>query len=121
MTVYEICIDDFQFRMGTVKELIPSMSEDEIFDTYMSCDTRITSNSLCPTCIGRYETKSAAEAEWEFYKNWGRTYAERGQTEWLLRGDIAWMESLEYDDNGEDFIGTNGTIHVSAEPYKREE
>lgn len=121
MNTYEIYIDDFQFRMGTAKSLIPSMSGDEIFDTYMSGDTRITSNSFDPHCVGRYETREAAEAKWEFYRNWGRTYVERGQTQWILRGELAWMEELDCDENGEDCFGVIGTIHVSAAPYIREE
>ena len=122
MTKYEIYLDDFQFRMGTTsKNLIPSMSADEIFDTYMSCDTRITSNSFNPTCVGRYETKESAERDWEFYKNWGRTYAEKGQTQWILRGELAWLEELDFDDDGEDCLEVNGTLAISAEPYKGEE
>ena len=119
MIKYEIYTDSFEFRMGTNKEHIPNMSANDIFDTYMSCDTRITSNSLDPCLRGVFDSEEAAMDAWAAYKGWGGTYLEKGQTQWLLRGDIAWMESAEYD--GDDYDYGLDYLCIAAEPYAKEE
>lgn len=118
MIKYEIYTDSFEFRMGTNKERIPNMSANDIFDTYMSCDTRITSNSLDPCLCGVFDSEDAAQAAWSAYKDWGRTCLEKGQTQWLIRGDVAWMESAEY--NGDDYDYSIDYLCISAEPYAKE-
>lgn len=119
MIKYEIYTDSFEFRMGTSKERIPYMSADDIFDVYMSCDTRITSNSLDPFLRGVFDSEDAAQTAWEAYKDWGRTCLEKGQAQWLLCGDIAWMESAEY--NGDDYDYGLDYLCIAAEPYAKED
>jgi hypothetical protein len=119
MIKYKIYTDSFEFRIKPNKDRIPNMSADAIFGTYWSCDTRITSNSLDPCLRGVFDNEADAMAAWETYKDWGRTYLEKGQTQWLLRGVIAWMESAEYC--GKDYDYGLDYLCVSAEPYIKEE
>ena len=117
MTKFEIKTDSFEFRMGTRRSAIPSMSADEIMDTYFSCDDRITSNSLDPEQRESFCDENEAR---EFFKanygNYGRTSLEHGNTQYLLRGEIAWIEENEYDEDGE-FDQGGAVIEFSAEPY----
>lgn len=121
MTKYEIYTDSFEFRMGTRESNIPSMSADEIFDTYMSCDTRITSNSLDPEMRESFEDESEAVAFFNaHYANYGRTSLEHGNSEYLLRGEIAWVERNEYDEDGE-FDQGGDVVAISAEAFEPDE
>ena len=116
---YEIKTDRFQFRFGTYRESIPTMSADEVFDTYQSCDTRITSNSLDPTTEASYNTEEEArEAFRRDYANYASTVAEKGYTFWTLRGEIAWIEQVWYDDDGE--FDQSIVLEFSAEGYNAE-
>ena len=111
MTIFEIKTDNFEFRFGTYKNSIPSMTEQEVFDTYLgeSCND--------PTIRESFDTLE--EAREEFSKNYsfyGSTYPEAGNVFWLLRGDLAWIEENEYDDDGE-FISGSNVWEYSAQGY----
>ena len=117
MTKFEIRTDAFEFRMGTKQSRISSMSASEIMDTYFSGDTRITSNSNDPAARESFDNEDIARAFFrKHYASYGRTRLERGSTEWLLRGKIAWLEQNEYDEDGE-FDQGGGVLEFSAEPY----
>ena len=121
VTRYEIKTDSFEFRMGSRRSAIPSMSAAEIMDTYLSCDTRITSNGLDPDLRASFD--SVAEAVKFFrvnYANYGSTRLERGSIGYLLRGEIAWIEQNDYDANGE-FDQGGDVVEFAAEPYTAEE
>ena len=121
MKKYEIYTDTFEFRFGRYEDSIPEMSGYEIFQTYLSCDTGITTNSLDPHLEASFDTLEEARAEWEKnYKNYGRTWAEKGNALWLLRGDIAYLEGNEYTEEG-DFDQGGDVYECSAEPYEKEE
>ena len=117
MTKFEIKTDSFEFRMGKRKSEIPSMSADEIMDTYFSCDTNITSNSLDPESRESFDSRDdAVEFFRNNYANYGSTKLEHGNTQYLLRGEIAWIEENEYDEDGE-FDQGGAVIEFSAAPY----
>lgn len=120
MTKYEIFTDTFEFRLWGDKERIPSMSGDEIMETYFSGDTRITSNSLDPVKQAAFDSYEDAEIEFgHSYANYGCTRLEKGNLKslYLLRGEIAWIEENEYDEDGE--FDQGGTVLCfSAEPYE---
>jgi hypothetical protein len=120
MTKYEIMTDHFEFRLGTQKWRIPSMSADEIFDTYQSRDGRITSNFINPRLCGSYATLEEAQAALHDGAYSAETRLQKGQVEWLLTGELVWIEENEYDDDGE-FDQQNGFHDVLAEPYEKEE
>lgn len=120
MTVYEIYTDTFEFRMGSEKSKIPVMTAEEIFDTYQSCDDRITSNFLCPKLEAQNDEKVDATEIWnEYFANYGSTQLQKGQMQYLLTGRLAYMVEAEYDDDGE-FVQELGVLCISAEPYKGE-
>lgn len=115
MIKYEIKTDTFEFRFGTSKNSIPSMTAEEVFEEYQS------GSSNCPELVGSFDSLEDAEKAFSrFYANYGRTWAERGFCFWLLRGDVAWIEENEYDDDGE-FDQGGVTYDVSAEAYEAEE
>ena len=117
MTKFEIKTDSFEFRMGTRESAIQPMSADEVMDTYFSCDTRITSNGLDPEQRESFDSMDEAVAFFrKNYSGYGRTRLEHGNTQYLLRGQIAWIEENEYDDDGE-FDQGSAVIEFSAEPY----
>lgn len=121
MTKFEIKTDSFEFRFGRSRESVPAMSADEIFDTYLSCDDRITSNSLDPVLEASFDSLEEAKSEFaKNYANYGCTRLEHGSVLWLLCGELAWIESNEYDDDGE-FDQGGETFAVSAEAYEPEE
>lgn len=118
MEKFEIMTDNFEFRFGRSLDSIPAMSAAEIFDTYLSCDTTITSNSLDPTRRASFDTLEEAQAEFSRnYANYGRTSPERGSLWWLLVGDLAWIERNEYDEDGE-FDQGGETYALSAAAYE---
>ena len=120
MTKFEIKTDNFQFRMGTRKSSIPSMSADEIMQTYFSCDDRITSNSLDPVLRESFDNEAEAVDFFKVhYSGYGRTRLERYNNQYLLCGEIAWIEENEYDEDGE-FDQGGSVIELSAESYKAE-
>ena len=97
------------------------MSADEILDTYFSCDTRITSNSLDPELRESFDSESEAVAFFrKHYADYGRTRLEHGSTQYLLCGDLAWIERNEYDEDGE-FDQGGDVVELSAEPYLADE
>ena len=115
MTKFEIKTDHFEFRFGTYKQSIPSMTADEVFEEYLSgsCND--------PKLEAAFDSLAAAQAEFKaHYAGYGRTYAEKGFNFWLLVGEIAWIEENEYDEDGE-FDCSCCTYDVSAEGYKNEE
>ena len=117
MKRYEIYTDRFQFRFGRSKDSIPAMTGDEIADTYLSCDDRITSNYLNPTLEASFDTEKEALVEWRRnYIDYGWTEAEKGSVLWVLRGRLAYIAENEYDDGG-DFIHGETTQYISAEAY----
>ena len=115
MTKYVIKTDSFEFRFGTYKNSIPYMNAEEVFNSYLreSCNDPVIRES--------FDTLDEA---WEvFEKNYsfyGSTHAEKGNVFWLLRGDVAWLEEEEYDEDGE-FDQSNGIYKFSAESYYDEE
>lgn len=118
MTKYEILTDSFEFHFGTSATKIPSFTADEIFDTYMSCDTRITSNSLDPEHAASFDTAEEALAEFRaHYADYGTTRLEKGNVIYLLCGRLAWVEQNDYNDDG-DLIDCYGVLALSAEPYE---
>lgn len=116
---WEIKTDSFEFRFGIRPDSVPTMSADEVFDTYQSCDTRITSNSIDPTTVASYDTEEEAREEFSRnYANYGSTRAEKGMTIWLLHGELAWIEQVWYDDDGE--FDQSMVLEFSAEGYNAE-
>lgn len=116
---WEIKTDSFEFHFGRYEASIPTMSADEVFDTYQSCDTRITSNSIDPTTEASYDTEEEArEAFRRDYSSYGSTRAEKGCTVWLLTGEFAWIEQVWYDDDGE--FDQSVILEYSAEGYDAE-
>lgn len=115
MTKFEIKTDSFQLRFGTYKESIPAMTADEVFDAYMG------GSANDPTLRASFDTLEEAQAEFSRnFSNYGSTYAEKGNTFWLLRGDVAWIEENEYDEDGE-FDQGGAVVGLSAEPYCKED
>lgn len=117
MTRFEIKTDSFEFRMGNVFDSIPSMSKEEIFDTYQSCDTRITSNCVYPATEMVFDSlDDARKAFAEDYADYGYTRFEKAYVGWVLRGAIAWIEENEYDAEG-DFDQSVAVYDISVEPF----
>ena len=115
MTKFEIKTDSFEFRFGTYKDSIPEMTAQEIFDSYLDG----TCND--PTLKESFNTIEEAKAEFnKNYANYGRTRAEKGNVFWLLLGDVAWIEEVEYDEDGE-FDQYICTYDISAEGYEKGE
>lgn len=96
------------------------MSADEIFDAYQSCDGRITSNFLEPRLCGSYATLEEAQAALRDGGYSAETRLQKGQAEWLLTGELVWIEENEYDAEG-DFDQQLAIHDVLAEPYDPEE
>ena len=120
MKKYEIYTDTFEFRFGRYEDSIPEMSGYEIFQTYLSCDTKITTNSLDPHLEASFDTLEEARAEWEKnYKNYGRTWAEKGNVFWFLRGQLAWLDENEYTEDGE-FDQGGALWESSVQGYRKE-
>ena len=120
MKKFEIRTDHFEFRMGFRRDRIPCMSADEILDTHLSCDERITSNSIDPTIEASFDTLEAARAEFDRnYAHYGFTSLDRVSTGYILSGSLAWIEENEYDETG-DFDQGGTTYDVSAQPYEAE-
>lgn len=116
---WEIKTDSFEFRFGIRPDSVPTMSADEVFDTYQSCDTRITSNSIDPTTVASFDTEEEAREEFSRnYANYGSTRAEKGMTIWLLHGELAWIEKAWYDEDGE--FDQSVILEYSAEGYDAE-
>ena len=119
MIKYAICTDRFEFKFPKGRS-IPDMTGQEIFDTYFSGDTRITSNSFDPDYVAVFDTKEAAMAEWERnYKDFGLTYQQDGNVMQFLVGDIAYLEEQIFDDDG--FITSGDIWEYSAMPYTKED
>lgn len=115
MTKYEIYTDTFEFRFGTYKASIPEMTEGDILDEYL------WQSSICPKLESSFENLDMATAFFrENYADYGKTWAEKGNCFWLLRGRLAWLEASHYDDDGEFDYG-EGTICHSIEGYTEEE
>lgn len=121
MKKYEIYTDSFEFRFGKYKDSIPAMTGCEILQTYLSCDTRITSNFLDPHLEASFDTLEEALAEWEKnYSNYSSTSAEKGNVLWMLRGELAYLEANDYTEDGD--FDQGGDLYVfSAEAYEKEE
>lgn len=111
MTKYEICTGSFEIRCGTKKNSIQDYNEWALF--YEATDGEYE-------IVGSFDTEEDATAVFkENYEDYGRTWAEKGNVFWLLRGQVAWIEVNIYDENGE-FDSGDGVIELSAEPYKGE-
>lgn len=111
MRKYEIKRDTFEFRFGTYKDSIPSMTSKEVFDYYLSGEANDAE------IIGRYDTES--DALDAFSDDYGTTWAEKGNTFWLLRGSVEFVEINEYDEDGE-FDNGGDIVAYSAEGYDGE-
>ena len=111
-TRFEIKTDNFEFRFGTSADSIPAMTADEVFNEYLS------GGANDPTLEVSFDTSEEAKAEFNRnYANYGRAHAERGYTFYLLRGEVAWIEENEYDEDGE-FVQGGITYDFSAESYE---
>ena len=115
MTKFEIRTDSFQFRFGTYRDSIPEMTAQEVFDEYL------TGSANDPEWKESFDTlEEARECFRRYYANYGSAYAEKGNTFWILRGDVAWIEENEYDEDGE--FDQGGEIYdLSAAPYVKGE
>lgn len=112
-TKYEIYTGRFEIRGGTSKNSIGSYTEWDLFDA--------TWNSTSPKLEAEFNTETEAREYFAGrYADYGRTWAEKGFTFWLLRGEIAWLEKNIYTDDGE-YDSSDGVIDLSAEPYTNEE
>lgn len=112
MRKYEVCTGNFEIRCGTTKDSIPSYTEWELY--YEATDGEYE-------IVGSFDTVEDARAFFsENYKDYGRTWAEKGYIWWLLRGCVAWIEINIYDENGE-FDSGDGVVELSAEPYDGKE
>ena len=115
MIKYEIKTDRFEFRFGTSKRSVPTLSAEEVFEEYQR------QGETCPQIEGSFDSlEDARKAFTRTYANYGRTWAERGFCFWLLLGYLAWIEENEYDDDGEFYQG-DVTYDVSAMRYEAEE
>lgn len=115
MTKYEVFTDTFEFRFGTYKGSIPSMTVGEVWMEYncQSCND--------PVRVASFDTLEDALAFFrENYDDYGRTWAEKGCVFWLLRGQVAWIDGNEYDEDG-NFVDGGVLYECSAEPYEKEE
>lgn len=110
MKKYEIFTDRFEFRAGA-KARLYAVTADEVFDDYLAtCDT-------CPKLESSFDNLSDAISEFnKNYRNWGRTWAEKGFVNWLLVGEVAYIQEMEYDENG-DFDQGGDVIDFSAADY----
>lgn len=119
--MFGIRTDHFELRMGSRRDRIPSMSAEEILDTHLSCDDRITSNSIDPTIEASFDTLEEARAEFALnYERYGCTDLRRASCGYILTGRLAWIEENQYDENG-DFDQGGETYDLSAQPYEAEE
>lgn len=117
MIKYEIMTENFEFRMGTRRDKIPPMSAGEIVDMHLSCDDRITCNYINPDRHESFADEAAARKFFgERYSNYGRTNITKNGANWLLSGQIAWLEANEYDENGE-FNQGGEVLSYAAEPF----
>lgn len=112
---YEIRTDRFEFRFGTYKDSIPAATADQIWDWYNQESVQD------PEIRASFDTLEAAQEE--FRKSWadyGTTRPQKGQTWWLLTGELAWIERNEYDEDGE-FDQGGDVYDVSAQGYEKED
>lgn len=117
-TKYEIATDHFEFRMADC--LVP-LTDAEIMNTYFSCDTRVTSNSLDPVYHESFENEDeAVEYFRRHYGDYGITKLQKSNVGYLLTGRIAWLEANEYDEFDEFFQGGD-VIVFSAERFEVED
>ena len=115
MKKYEIKTDSFQFRFGTSRSSIPAMDAGEVFDAYLQ------GSANEPDRETSFDTLAEAQEVFKRdYASYGSTYAEKSNVFWILRGDVAWIEENDYDENGE--FDQGGTVaDFSAEGYEPEE
>ena len=112
MTKFEIKSDNFEFRFTGH---MPSQSAQEIFDQYLS------GSANDPVLEASFDTLEEAKAEFaKNYANYGRTRLERNGKIGFLRGDLAWIEENEYDEDGE-FDQNCGVWEISAEPFSADD
>lgn len=115
MTKYEVFTDTFEFRFGTYKGSIPSMTGS---DVWMEYNYRANND---PFLAGSFDTLEEALAFFRhYYADYGETHAEKGNVFWLLRGRVAWIDRNEYDEDG-NFVDGGDLYERSAEPYVKEE
>lgn len=121
MTKYDIKTDTFEFRFRRGLP-IPAMSGSEILETYLSCDDRITSNSIAPALEASFDSEEEArEAFRAGFAGYGATRRERSFAGLpLLTGTIAFIERNEYDEDGE-FDQGGEILDYSAEAFSLDE
>ena len=115
MKKYEIYTDSFEFRFGKYKGSIPSMSMSDVWMEY-NCQSANT-----PVLVASFENlEEALDFFRENYAGYGRTWAEKGNVWWLLRGEVAWLDANEYDEDG--YFDQGGDLYeYSTESYTKEE
>lgn len=114
MKKFEIKTDSFQIPFGKGKESIHAMTAAEVFSTYFG------SVDNDPKSHGIYDSLDDARKAFKRFENYGSTYPEAGNVFWLLRGDLAWIEENEYDEDGE-FISGGDVWEYSAQGYSHDE
>lgn len=115
MERFEIYTDTFESRFGKYKGSIPTMSGSDIWMEYncQSCND--------PLRVASFENLDDALAFFrENYDDYGRTWAEKGNVWWLLRGQVAWIDRNEYDEDG-NFVDGGDLYECSAEAYEKED
>ena len=115
MRKYEIYTDTFEFRFGKSKSSIPAMSMSDIWMEY-NCQS-----SNDPVRVASFDNLEDAMAFFrENYADYGRTWAEKGNVWWLLRGQVAWLDGNEYTEDG-GFDQGGDLYECSAEAYEKED
>lgn len=114
-TKYEIYIDYFQMGRWKTKDLIPELSARDMEDRYWG-----GLYDYSETRRARFDTLEEALAEFESHYTNTHTRAEKTPLGWILRGDVAWVEANEYDEDDE-YCGNGETYAFSCDPYSKED
>ena len=114
MTKYEIYQENFEFRFGTTKDSIPSLTGNDIIELYNN------ETWHDPERLERFDDiDDARKCFEENYKSMAYTSPSASSPFWLLTGSIFWLEENEYTDDDEFDCGGN-MIDFSAESYTAE-
>lgn len=111
MTKYVIYTDDFEFRFGTSRDSIPTASPVQIWEWYLA------ESANDPHAAEEFSDRN--EALEYFYDNygdgWPSTYAQKSSVFWLLRGEVAYLQEEEWDED--ECIQGGDILLYSAERY----
>ena len=114
MKKFEIMTDNFEFSFFG-KQSVPACTPEDILEWYWQG----TSNE--PQLKASFESLEEARAEFEkYYATYGKTrLVPWTGKQYLLTGELAWIEENEYDDDGEFVYGLD-IDDYSAEGYAPE-